>query len=169
MNRFLLAAVLALSAATATAQPVDDTRTMPACPHCGMDREKFAVSRMVVDYDDGKSVGLCSLHCVAVELAVAIDKTPTAIWVADMPSKKLVNAETAVWVLGGTKSGVMTSRAKWAFADKAAAEAFVKENGGTIAGFEDAMKAAYEDLYKDSKAIREKRKMMKSKAAQKPN
>ena len=78
---------------------------MPACPHCGMDREKFAVSRMVVDYDDGKPVGLCSLHCVAVDLAVAIDKTPTAIWVADMPSKKLVNAETAVWVLGGTKSG----------------------------------------------------------------
>ncbi len=80
-----------------------------------------------------------------------------------------MNAETAAWVLGGTKSGVMTSRAKWAFADKAAAEAFVKENGGTIVGFEDAMKAAYEDLYKDNKAIREKRKMMKAKGAQKAN
>jgi len=169
MTRFLLAAAIALSAVSTHAQPADDTKAMPSCPHCGMDREKFAVSRMVIDYDDGKPVGLCSLHCVAVDLAVAIDKTPVAIWVADMPSKKLVNAETAVWVLGGTKSGVMTSRAKWAFADKAAAEAFVKENGGTIAGFEDAMKAAYEDLYKDNKAIREKRKMMKAKAAQKPN
>ena len=169
MIRLLLAAAIALSAVPASAQPVDDTKAMPSCPHCGMDREKFAVSRMVIDYDDGKPVGLCSLHCVAVDLAVAIDKTPVAIWVADMPSKKLVNAETAVWVLGGAKSGVMTSRAKWAFADKAAAEAFVKENGGSIVGFEDAMKAAYEDLYKDNKAIREKRKMMKSKAAPKPN
>lgn len=169
MIRLLLAVAFALSAATTFAQPVDDTKAMPACPHCGMDREKFAISRMVVDYDDGKPVGLCSLHCVAVDLAVSIDKTPVAIWVADMPSKKLVNAETAAWVLGGTKSGVMTSRAKWAFADKAAAETFVKENGGAIVGFEDAMKAAYEDLYKDNKAIREKRKMMKAKGAQKAN
>jgi len=167
--RFVLAAAIALSAAATLAQPADDTKTMPACPHCGMDREKFAVSRMVVDYDDGKPVGLCSLHCAAVDLAVAIDKTPTAIWVADLPSKKLVNAESATWVIGGSKAGVMTGRAKWAFADKAAAEAFVKENGGAIAGFEDALKAAYEDLYKDNKAIREKRKMMKAKAAQKPN
>jgi len=169
VTRLLLAAVLAFSAGAAFAQPADDTKAMPSCPHCGMDREKFAVSRMVIDYDDGKSVGLCSLHCVAVDLAVAIDKAPVAIWVADMPSRKLVNAETAVWVLGGTKSGVMTSRAKWAFADKGAAEAFVKENGGTVVGFEDAIKAAYEDLYKDNKAIREKRKMMKAKAAQKSN
>ena len=172
MTRLVLAAAFALTAmtaATAFAQPVDDTKAMPSCPHCGMDREKFAVSRMAIDYDDGKSVGLCSLHCVAVDLAVTIDKAPTAIWVADLPSKKLVNAETAVWVLGGSKSGVMTSRAKWAFADKATAEAFVKENGGSIVGFEDAMKAAYEDLYKDNKAIRERRKAMKAKATQHPH
>ena len=169
MIRLALAAVLALSAGSVLAQPVDDTKTMPSCPHCGMDREKFASSRMVIDYDDGKSVGLCSIHCAAVDLAVVIDKTPTAVWVADLPSRKLVNAETAVWVVGGSKAGVMTSRGKWAFGDRGAAEAFAKENGGTIVGFEDAIKAAYEDMYKDNKVIREKRKMMKAKAAPKVN
>lgn len=168
MTRLALAAGLALSAATALAAPTDDAKAIPSCVHCGMDREKFAVSRMVIDYDDGESVGLCSIHCAAVELAVVIDKTPTSIWVADLPSKKLVNAETAVWVLGGRRPGVMTSRGKWAFADKGAAEAFVKENGGTVVGFEEAVRAAYEDIYNDNKAIRERRKM-KAKAERKPN
>ncbi len=56
----------------------------------------------------------------------------------------------------------MTKRAKWAFAERAAADAFVKENGGTIVSFEDAVKAAYEDLYQDNRMIREKRKAMKA-------
>ena len=169
VTRLVLAAALALSASAAFAQSADDAKAMPSCIHCGMDREKFAASRMVIDYDDGKSVGLCSIHCAAVDLAITLDRIPTALWVADLPTKKLVNAETATWVVGGAKPGVMTSRGKWAFADKGAAEAFAKENGGTIMTFDDAIRATFDDLYKDNKAIREKRKMMKAKAAQKPN
>jgi len=41
------------------------------------------------------------------------------------------------------------------------AEAFVRENGGSVNSFEDAMKAAYEDIYADTKMIREKRKAKK--------
>jgi nitrous oxide reductase accessory protein NosL len=61
----------------------------------------------------------------------------------------------------------MTKRGKWAFAERAAAEAFAKENGGTVVTFDDAMKATYEDLWQDTKMIREKRKMMRMKAAEK--
>jgi hypothetical protein len=128
-----------------------------------MDRAKFASSRMAIEYDDGSKVSTCSLHCAAVELVNQIDKTPTAIKVGDFGTQVLLDAEKAVWVLGGSKPGVMTKRAKWAFADKAAAEAFVKENGGTIVGFEDAVKAAYEDMYQDGRMIREKRKAMRAK------
>ena len=72
-------------------------------------------------------------------------------------------------MIGGSKPGVMTKRAKWAFADKPAAEAFIKENGGQLASFDDAMKATYEDMYTDTKMIREKRaKMKKMKQGQKP-
>lgn len=135
-----------------------DVKESASCRHCGMDRAKFASTRMVVEYDDGSKLGACSLHCVAVDLALQIDKTPVAIRVADLGTAVLVDAEKAVWVVGGTKPGVMTRRGKWAFAEKAAAEAFAKENGGTLASFEDAIKAAYEDMYQDSKMIRERRK-----------
>lgn len=117
---------------------------------------------MLIEYEDGSKLAACSLHCAAVDLANQIDKTPAAIKVADTNTQALVDAEKAVWVLGGSKPGVMTRRAKWAFAERAAAEAFVKESGGTIVSFEDALEAAYEDMYQDSRMIRERRKAMKA-------
>jgi hypothetical protein len=63
--------------------------------------------------------------------------------------------------------GVMTKRAKWAFGDKKDAEAFVAAHGGKPASFEEAMEAAYADMYKDNKMIREKRKMMRMKKMKK--
>jgi copper chaperone NosL len=164
MKSLAVAALLAFTAAPLAARAQEDVKASPSCRHCGMDREKFASSRMVVEYDDGSAVGTCSLHCVAVDLAITLDKAPKAFKVADMASKQLVDAEKAFWVVGGSKPGVMTKRAKWAFADKAAAEAFAKEQGGTLATFEEAMKGSYEDMYTDTKMIREKRKMMRQKA-----
>jgi len=100
---------------------------------------------------------------MAVELANNIDKTPKSIKVADFNTKKLIDAESASWVIGGDRQGVMTGRAKWAFANKTAAEEFIKGNNGAQGSFDDAIKAAYEDMYRDTKMIRDKRKMMKMK------
>ena len=75
----------------------------------------------------------------------------------------MIDAERAVWVIGGKKPGVMTRNAKWAFADKAAAETFRQENGGRIGGFDEAIEAAYKDLGEDTKMIRERRKMKRMK------
>jgi copper chaperone NosL len=144
------------------ADPPADVSITPSCHYCGMDRDKFGHSRMVIDYEDGKSVGTCSLHCAAVELALSIDRFPKAIRVADLNTRQLVDAESAAWVIGGAKPGVMTKRAKWAFADRVTAEAFVKANGGQVATFDEAIKAAYEDMYQDTKAIRERRKAMRA-------
>jgi hypothetical protein len=113
---------------------------------------------MHVEFDDGSDLGTCSIHCTAVDLAVNIDKTPKALMVGDFGTKKLIDAETAFWVIGGNKPGVMTKRAKWAFEKKEDAEAFIKENGGALAGFDEAMKATYDDMYADTKMIRERRK-----------
>jgi hypothetical protein len=126
-----------------------------------MDRQKFDSSRMMIEYEDGTSIGVCSLHCAAVGLATNIDKTPKAIMVADFGTKGLIDAEKAFWILGGSKPGVMSKRGKWAFEKKENAEAFIKSNGGTLASFDDVIKAAYNDMYEDTKMIREKRKMMK--------
>lgn len=172
MKPLALAALLAIAFAVAVPAPapagdLDDVQAAPSCRHCGMDRQKFASSRMVIRYDDGSTFGACSLHCAAVDLAISLDKAPVALEVADMGSRKLVDAEKATWVVGGSKPGVMTRRAKWAFAERAGAEAFAKEAGGTVATFEEAMRAAYEDMYLDTKMIREKRKMMRMKAGEK--
>lgn len=161
-----LAVVLAGLSGLAAAEPPADVQTAPSCKYCGMDREKFAHSRVLIEYEDGSSVGLCSVHCAATELAVTLDKSPKSIQVADHGTKLLVDAEKATWVIGGSLPGVMTGRAKWAFADRKAAEAFVKASGGKLATFDAAMRATYEDMYQDTKAIRQKRKMMRAKHGQ---
>jgi copper chaperone NosL len=153
--------ILIVAALTVFAQG-DDIKQFPSCKYCGMDREKFGHSRMVIENDDGTAIGTCSLHCAAVDLALNIDKTPKAIMVGDGGTKKLIDAEKALWVIGGNKPGVMTKRAKWAFERKEDAEAFVKESGGSLAAFDEAIKLAYEDMYQDTKMIREKRKMKKA-------
>jgi nitrous oxide reductase accessory protein NosL len=134
-----------------------------SCKYCGMDRKMFGHSRMLLVYEDGSELGSCSLHCVAVDLALNIDKTPKTVQVADYNTKNLIDAETAVWVIGGDKPGVMSKRAKWAFANKSDAEAFIQQNKGTLTDFETAIKAAYEDMYADTKMIREKRKAKRMK------
>ena len=144
----------------------EDQVRHPACPYCGMDRTKFAHSRALVTYNDGTAVGTCSLHCAAIDLSLKIDKTPVSIEVADYNTKKLIDAETAHWVIGGRKMGVMTRRAKWAFADQAGADVFVAASGGNPGVFSVAVKSAFEDMYADLQMIREKRRKMRAMKSQ---
>ena len=162
MKKFILVNVFVLALASMVFAMDTDIEKHPSCAYCGMDREKHAHSRVLIEYEDGTSFGACSLHCAAVDLAINIDKAPMFIGVGDYYSKKLINAEKAFWVVGGSKPGVMTVNAKWAFEDKRAAGKFIRENGGVPATFDEAIKAAYEDMYKDTKQIRERRKMRRS-------
>jgi len=160
-------AALALSLVSGLAFAQEDVAKHPSCKFCGMDRAKFATSRMLMEYQDGSSEGMCSLRCGAVEMALAIDKFTKATRVGDYATGALLDAERATWVLGGGKPGVMTKRAKWAFDTKEAAEKFAQENGGTVVAFEAAVKAAYEDLYEDTKMIRERREAKRQAAGKK--
>jgi len=158
----ILALVLALTL-FAAAQAGDDDKSIASCKYCGMDRAKFSHSRMLIEYSDGSVVGTCSLHCASLDLAMNIDKMPRAIKVGDFASRELIDAEQASWVIGGSAMGVMTKNAKWAFAKQSDAANFVKQKGGMQATYEEAMKAAYGDMYADTKMIRDKRQMMKAK------
>jgi copper chaperone NosL len=112
--------------------PAGDVIKAPACPLCGMNRNKFNFSRTFIVYDDGSTFGGCSLHCAAIDMAVNIDKAPVEIWVGDYNTKNLIDAEKAFWVIGGKKMGVMTKRAKWAFVTKEAADKFIAQYGGKL-------------------------------------
>ncbi len=120
-----------------------DIGNMPLCKSCGMSRATFASSRTVIEYDDGSISGTCSLNCAAAEMALNPAKFPKAVWVADYSSQHLIDARKAVWVMGGKKEGVMSRNGKWAFLDREAADSFLAGNGGTLAGFDEVMKAAY--------------------------
>jgi len=146
-----------------------DQQQFPACQFCGMNRVKFGHSRMLIEFENHPSVATCSLHCAAIELALSLEQDPTSIKVADFNSQELTDAETAHWVIGGEKPGVMTLRGKWAFANRDEAEKFVGDNGGLIVDFDHAMRAAYEDMYKDTLMIRAKRKMKKMQMMQQAN
>ena len=133
------------------------------CQYCGMMKSKFGHTWMVIEYDEGSKTEVCSIHCGAMDLALNIDKTPATITVGDYSTKKPIDAGKAYWVIGGSKMGVMTTRAKWAFEKKSAADEFIQEFGGAPATFDDAMKAAFEDMYQDTLMIRKKRSMMRMK------
>ncbi|MBI5101227.1 MAG: nitrous oxide reductase accessory protein NosL [Nitrospirae bacterium] len=129
----------------------EEAEAPKACKQCGMDRTVFAQSRMLITYSDGSEVGVCSIHCAAVELKQNSGKQVRSVMVADYASKRLIEAKTATWVLGGKRDGVMSPVAKWAFAKEKDAQAFIGENGGRLATYDDAMKAATGELAGDGK------------------
>jgi nitrous oxide reductase accessory protein NosL len=146
MKRFLILLVTVILVAFTTLSTANTADNPKACKQCGMDRTTFDRSRMLIVYADGTSVGVCSLHCAAAELKQNKDRQVRSIMVADYTTKELTDAKTAIWVLGGKKDGVMTSVAKWAFTREEDAQNFVLENGGEVAPFDQAMKAAEEEV-----------------------
>jgi copper chaperone NosL len=149
MQRNVLA-ILMLTAAlclAAAAPHADDIKRHPECKYCGMDRQKFGSSRMLVRYDDGTEVPTCSIHCTGIDLALNPHKGVLASLVGDYNTRVLLDAEKAFWVLGGNKMGVMSIRGKWAFSDRQSAARFIIEHGGSLVTYDEVMNATFEDMY----------------------
>jgi copper chaperone NosL len=127
-----------------------------SCALCGMDREQFAHSRMLIEYGDGTIVSTCSLNCAAVDMADRPKSAVKSLRVGDYSTKELIDARQAVWVIGGAKNGVMSPTPTWAFGSRERGEAFTREDGGKIATFDDALAAAFEALDSDGTQVREK-------------
>jgi len=158
---FALTGLLLIGAAPAVDR--EDIRDHPECPICGMDRQQYAHSRMLIDYKEGP-VGTCSIHCTGADIAVNRHKTVRGIFAADYPGRQLIPATTAFWVIGGDRSGVMTQRAKWAFAKQADAQAFIRDHGGSLSTFDDVARTTFEDMYADIKAVRERAQQRKTRS-----
>jgi hypothetical protein len=117
-----------------------------SCKACAMDRTANARSRMLITFEDGTVVGVCSVHCAAVELGKNKDKALKSLQAADYASLELLDAKSAVWVVGGDVRGAMTPTAKWAFAGEAGAREFVAAHGGSVTPFEQVMQMAEEEV-----------------------
>ncbi|MEJ2689963.1 MAG: nitrous oxide reductase accessory protein NosL, partial [Deltaproteobacteria bacterium] len=124
------------------ARATEQVESPRSCQQCGMDRAAYAYSRVLLTYDDGTTVGLCSIHCVVEDMLQHAAKKLTSFMVADYGTRKLIDGQKAFWVLGGDVSGVMTTYPEWAFALKKDASKFMTEHGGELASDEQALQAA---------------------------
>jgi len=131
------------------------------CQYCGMKKTQFGHSWTIITHSDGDVEMTCSIHCAAIDMALHTDKPVSRFTVGDYGTHKQIDAESAFWVIGGDKTGVMTARAKWAFETKSDADRFIQAHGGKHADFGEVMKAAFEDMYQDTLMIQKKRQMMK--------
>ncbi len=136
----LTVSLLCINRTDAFAQ--EDVEDYRSCAYCGMDRKAYGFSRMLIQYDDGTMAGVCSLHCAVAVIDANRDHTVKTLLVADRDSRALIDAEKAIWVMGGKKRGVMTQLPKWAFQSKADTEAFIETNGGKIVSWSEAVAAA---------------------------
>jgi hypothetical protein len=116
---------------------------------------------MLIKYTDGTEVGTGSLRCTSIDLAINFIKTVKSVQVGDYNTKKLIDAEKAYWVIGGKVPGVMTQTAKWAFADKEDADAFIKENDGKLTSYDEALAATYAGMLDDTFYLNAAMKNMK--------
>ncbi|OGW35935.1 MAG: hypothetical protein A2X58_12185 [Nitrospirae bacterium GWC2_56_14] len=149
-SAFLLVTMLLFNNTVLAGETQKDINDHRSCGYCGMDRKAYGFSRMLVQYEDGTVVGTCSLHCAVVELDANPGKTVKVLLVADRYSRTLLDAEKAIWVMGGKKRGVMTEQPKWAFQSKEGAEVFIKANGGKIVTWAEALAAAREEATRRS-------------------
>ncbi len=170
MIRFLLLTLLALFSAQAEmfqtvplekAQLLQQGESKLYCPSCGMHLGKFYKTSHALEHD-GHTHQYCSIHCL-VEANPYHDLTKAKV--VDVTSLKFINVTDAFYVIGSEMLGTMTMNSKYAFAQKADAEAFIKEHGGTLGRFEDALKAVHADFATDTAEIDFKRKMMTQKGA----
>jgi nitrous oxide reductase accessory protein NosL len=130
------------------------------CPECGMTLPMFYKTNHAATVD-GKVKQYCSIYCIVEDTKKGSKLTD--IKVVDVTSLKFIAVEKATYVVGSAKKGTMTMVSKYAFANKADAEAFAKANGGEVVDYSGAYKAAEADFGKDSKMVSKKQTMMAGK------
>jgi copper chaperone NosL len=133
----------------------------PRCPYCGMDRTQWHHSRHLVQYDDDLVDGVCSARCLALSLALNLDRGPKAIYVADFASpetiKPLIAVDGATYLIGSDLPGTMSRTSKVAFDSADSAKAAAGEHGGKLGTFDDALRQTYLDMAEDTRMIRLRR------------
>mgnify|MGYP003336866053 CR=1 FL=1 len=145
---------------------VNELTKYPRCRYCGMERAKFSHTRHLLVYEDDTVEGTCSLHCAAISLSLNMDRGPKAIYAGDAGSKDatkpLVLADKAHYVVDASKPGTMTRVSKYAYADKAAADAAASgeaaaKAGAKVVDFNAALTSAYLDMAQDTIRLRKMR------------
>lgn len=142
------------------------------CPYCGMDRSEHHTIRMLVRYADDLCDAVCSIHCLALSLALNLDREPVEILGPDAGStlapRPLVDVDTMLYLIGSDLPHAMTRRSKHGFTTLATREAARARHGGEFGDFEAALEATYVDLFQDVRQIRRARQERLRRRSEKP-
>ncbi|MDD2451049.1 MAG: nitrous oxide reductase accessory protein NosL [Sulfurovum sp.] len=128
------------------------------CPNCGMNLPMYYKTNHAATID-GKVKQYCSIHCLAEDIERGLK--PTEIKVVDVNSLKFIDAKKAYYVVGSSQRGTMSMTSKYAFAQKAEAEAFVSLYGGEVTDFDGALQKALQDFQNDVNMVEQKRDKMR--------
>ena len=155
----------------ADAKPLENEfEKYPKCPYCGMDRKEHHRARMLVQYADDLSDGVCSIHCLSLSLGVNIDREPKNIWGPDYGSsiepRPLVPVDNLIYLIGADLKHAMTKRSKHSFASLSTAKEFQAKHGGSLGNFNDALRESYLDMASDVGMIRKNREERRKRAAE---
>ena len=142
----------------------------PKCPYCGMDRKEHHRARMLVQYSDDLTDGVCSIHCLSLSLGLNIDREPKHIWGPDYGStvepRPLLPVDDMVYLIGANLKHAMTKRSKHSFASLSTAREFLAKHGGELGNFNDALRESYLDMAGDVGMIRKNREERRKRAMQ---
>lgn len=155
----------------ADAKPLENEfEKYPKCPYCGMDRKEHHRARMLVQYADDLSDGVCSIHCLSLSLGVNIDREPKNIWGPDYGSavepRPLLPVDSMVYLIGADLKHAMTKKSKHSFASVGVAKEFQGKHGGTLGNFNDALRESYLGMADDVAMIRKNREERRKRAAE---
>ena len=147
-----------------------DIEKTPKCPYCGMDRKEHNKTRMLVQYADDLSDGVCSIHCLALSLSLNIDREPKNIWGPDFAAaaepRPLLPVEQLTYLIGAELKHAMTKKSKHSFASVDIAKEFQGKHGGTLGNFNDALRESYLGMSEDVAQIRKSRDERRKRAMQ---
>lgn len=155
----------------ADATPLDkELEKYPKCPYCGMDRKEHHRTRMLVQYSDQLTDGVCSIHCLSLSLGLNIDREPRNIWGPDYAAQEeprpLHPVDNLVYLIGADLKHAMTKRSKHSFATPTSAKEFQAKHGGSLGTFNDALRETYLDMANDVTMIRRMREERRKRAAE---
>jgi copper chaperone NosL len=156
------------------ANPLDNEfEKYPKCPYCGMNRKEHHRTRMLVQYSDELSDGVCSIHCLSLSLGLNIDREPKNIWGPDFASthdtSPLLPVDLLTYLVGAELKHAMTKRSKHSFASAKVAKEFQDKHGGVLAKFDNALRESYLDMASDVTMIRTLRAKYRKRAAEMKN
>ena len=124
------------------------------CTICGMNLKMFYKTSYIAGDKQ-----YCSIRCLVADMKNSkIDLD--SVKVIDAKTQKPILAKDAYFVIGSDIKGTMSRVSKLAFKSKNEAENFIKEHGGKLASFKEALKEAQKSLDRDSSMVKAKKEKM---------